>query len=63
MVIGSRCGRRAAANVQGTGGKQEQGKSKQSAAEEMCSHWYCPCKKKALTSVQGPEVGVSLLSL
>ncbi|GKJ39502.1 hypothetical protein NUBL13794_38700 [Klebsiella pneumoniae] len=39
MVIGSRCGRRAAADVQGTGGKQEQGKSKQSAAEEMCSHW------------------------
>lgn len=59
MVIGSRCGRRAAADVQGTGGKQEQGKSKQSAAED----WYCPCKKKALTSVQGPEVGVSLLSL
>ncbi|GKN84922.1 hypothetical protein NUBL17190_20750 [Klebsiella pneumoniae] len=54
MVIGSRCGRRAAADVQGTGGKQEQGKSKQSAAEEMCSHWYCPCKKKGPDIRSGP---------
>lgn len=34
----------------GTGGKQEQGKSKQSAAEEMCSHWYCPLKSPDIRS-------------
>ena len=55
-ALGSGCGSGAAADVYGAGGKQQQGGSKQSAAEDRCSHGYFPCKKKALTSVQGPEV-------
>lgn len=63
MVIGSRCGRRAAADVQGTGGKQEQGKVSSPLRRRCAVIGTVLVKKKALTSVQGPEVGVSLLSL